>query len=204
MNGRRPRRALILDDEPERRFEMREGLLQHGVAADEAGTVGETIRRLRSSSYDLVVCDMILCQPPGAANPALRGYLAVCYALTRPGTVVVQASALRRWAHAGALLTNWRVEEVADLVYGWEGIPVARSGDGGCPWAALRRVTRAGPGQRREAVDELMRLPIVRELDAELDPSLGALDEAAESGGDWETAVAGAWRALFPGAGGAA
>jgi len=200
----RLRRALILDDEPERRTEMRDGLLDHGVVSDEADTVEDAIRKLLTSSYDLAVCDMVLCDPPGAANPALRCYLAVCFAFSPPGPmVVVQASSMRRWAHTGAVLTYWRAEEVADLVYGCTGIPVQDSGDGGCPWAALRRVAAAVPERRDDAIRELLRLPILRELESsdEMGPALAALEDAAGDAGRWESVLAGAWRALFPGAG---
>jgi hypothetical protein len=197
----RPRRALILDDEAERRHQMRDGLLDHGVTCDEAATVAEAIGRLVAATYDLVVCDMILCDPPGAANPALRGYLAACFALTRPGSLVVQASSLRRWAHPGAVLTNWSVAEVADLVYAGAGIPPRQSTDGGCPWVALQRVTAAPPRQRQDAVQELLELPVVRELESALGPALGTLEDAAHGLGDWGIALAATWRALFPGAG---
>jgi CheY-like chemotaxis protein len=198
------RSALILDDEADKRVAMREGLADHGVVSDEADTLEEAIRHLASSSYDLVVCDLILCDPPDAANPALRGYLAVCFALARPNAIVVQASALRRWAHAGAVLTNWKVDEVANLVYGAPGIPGGLSGDGGCPWWALNRAAaaRAGPARAAAAAD-LAQLPIVRELEGSLDlsPALEALEDAAEGVGDWSAAVAAARCALFPGAG---
>ncbi len=200
----RPRRALILDDEADRRHEMCEGLLDHGVVGEEAATLGEAISRLATSSYDLVVCDLILCDPPDAANPALRGYLAVCFALARPDVVmVVQASSQRRWVHPGAVLTNWRVEEVANLVYGSPGIPARQRSDGGCPWFALEWVAGAAPARRRDAVERLARLPIVRELEGSLGlgPALAALEDAAEGLEDWPAAVASARCALFPGAG---
>jgi hypothetical protein len=198
------RSALILDDELARRVEMREGLLDHGLASDEAATLEEAILRLAASSYDLVVCDLVLCDPPHAANPALRGYLAVCFALSRPNGIVVQASALRRWAHPGAALANWRVDEVANLVYGAPGIPGRQSGDGGCPWWALERAAGAGAGpDRTAAAAEVVQLPIVRELEGslQLGPVLEALEDAAEGLGDWSAAVAAARFALFPGVG---
>ena len=191
--------ALIVDDEEERRHDMRDGLREHGVACDEAATVEEAIRRLVSAPYDLVVCDMILCDPPGAANPELRGYLAVCFALSKPGALVVQASSLRRWAHAGAVLTNWRADEVAELVYGCAGIPPSRSADGGCPLEALRQVTAATLARRRDAVANLLAVPIVRHLEPVLDGALAVLEDAAEGRADWQLAVSGAWGALFPG-----
>jgi hypothetical protein len=195
--------ALILDDEAHRRDEMRAGLLEHGVAGDEAATVEEAIGMMSAGSYDLVVCDMVLCDPPGASNPALRGYLAVCFALTRSATrCVVQASSLRRWRHPGAVLTNWKVTEVADVVYGSEGIPGSESWNGGCPWSALESVTAAPRDERVAAVRQLRRLPVVRELTslAGLGPVVGCLEDAAEGDGEWEPAVAAAWRAFFPGA----
>ncbi|HEY7201748.1 MAG TPA: response regulator [Candidatus Dormibacteraeota bacterium] len=196
-------RALILDDEAERRAMMREALLDHGVACDEAGTVEGTIRRLSAADYDLVVCDMVLSDPPGAANPALRGYLAVCFALScMPPPVVVQASSLRRLAHVGSVLTNWSAGEVVDLVYGGAGIPISQSDDGGCPWAALRLAAASAPDRRRAAVCELLELPIVRDLEGcdELGPALGALEDAAFGEGDWAVALARVRRAMFPGA----
>jgi len=197
----RLRTALVLDDEPERQTEMCRGLLDHGVRSVGAATVAEAIRQLASTRYDLVVCDMILCDPPGAANPALRGYLAVCCALSRPGVVAVQASSLRRLAHPGAVLTNWRVEEVADVVYGWAGIPGHQSEDGGCPWSALEQLPATGSSRRPRAVRELRGLPAVRDLEgpAGLYAALDGLEDAAEGGADWEAAVAIAWRAFFPG-----
>jgi hypothetical protein len=202
--GRRGRfrSALVLDDEPERREMMREGLLEHGVVCDEAATLEEAIRHMVVSPYDLVVCDMVLCEPPGAANPAMRGYLAACFALSRPGAgAVVQASSVLTWTHPGALMTHWRVEEVADLVYGGTGIPLRHSVDGGCPLAALRRITTCPVEEREEAVEVLAGLPIVRQLEAltDLAPVLGALEDAARGDCDWQHALAWAWRALFPG-----
>jgi hypothetical protein len=199
----RPRRALLLDDEHERRTEMREGLADHGVMCDEVATLEEALRRLVVSTYDLVVCDLVLCDPPEAANPALRGYLAVCFALAHSTALVVQASSMRRWAHAGALLTNWRVDEVANVVYGSSGIPARQSVDGGCPWSGLLRLAGAAPGERPSAVSDLARLPIVRELESslELSPMLAALEDAADGTGDWDAALAGIGGALFPGVG---
>jgi len=196
-------RALILDDEAERRILMREALLDHGVVCDEAGTVEATIRRLSAADYDLVICDMVLSEPPGAANPALRGYLAVCYALSCvPPPVVVQASSMRLLVHPGSVLTNWSTGEVVDLVYGGTGIPIGHSGDGGCPWAALRLAAASAPERRRAAVCELLELPIMRDLEgpAQLGSVLGALEDAAFGTGDWDAALAGVRQVLFPGA----
>jgi hypothetical protein len=194
--------ALILDDESDRRAWMREGLLDHGVTSEEASTVEEAITRLVRSSYDLVVCDMVLCDPPEATNPALRGYLVVCFALAFSRGVVVQASSLRRWAHTGAVLTNWKIDEVADVVYGSSGIPAHHSTCGGCPWSALRHAGDAAPDQRHAVTAELTQLPIVRELEGplELDGPLATLEEAAGGLGNWEAAVMGVRHALFPGA----
>jgi CheY-like chemotaxis protein len=201
----RMRSALILDDEVDRRLAMQEGLREHGVASQLAATLEEAIRRLASFSYDLVVCDLILSDPPEAANPALRGYLAACYALAHSRAVVVQASSMRRWAHPGAVLTNFRVEEVANLVYGSTGIPTWQSDDGGCPWGLLQRAAGAAPDQRRAVAGELAGLPIVLELQSslQLGPRLDALEDAAEGQGDWGGAVAAVGGVLFPGAGGA-
>jgi hypothetical protein len=107
---------------------------------------------------------------------------------------------MRRWAHDGAHLTNWRVAEVADLLYGAPGMPTNRSADGGCPWNALQRVTKAVPELRAETVTELLAVPIVRELECLCGQALEALEDAAGGQGDWAAAVNGAWRALFPGA----
>jgi hypothetical protein len=199
----RPRSALILDDETDRRICMREGLLDHGVRCDEASTLGEAIHRLTRASYELVVCDMVLCEPPQAANPAYRGYLAVCYALALAGPIVVQASAFRRWSHAGAILTNWSVTEVADVVYGFRGIPGHQSADGGCPWSALQQVAAAAPDRRRAEAVRLAGLPIVQELEGSLalGPRLAMLEDAAEGHADWYAAVDDLRHALFPGAG---
>jgi CheY-like chemotaxis protein len=201
----RPSSALILDDEADRRIAMRRALRDHGVRSDTAATLEDAIRLLACRPYDLVVCDLILCDPPEASNPALRGYLAVCFALARPRPgIVVQASSMRRWAHPGAVLTNFEVVEVANVVYGSTGIPRSQSGDGGCPWDALRRAAGAagGDGRRRAAAD-LAGLPIVREMagSLRLQPRLEALEDAAEGGGGWDAAIAGLRYALFPGAG---
>jgi hypothetical protein len=149
------------------------------------------------------VCDLILCDPPEAANPAVRGYLAVCFALALANGLVVQASAFRRWAHAGAVLTNWRVEEVANLVYGSPGIPGRQSIDGGCPWYALQQATAAPPDGRPAAAARLARLPVVRALETSmaLGEPLAELEDAAEGLADWDAAVVAVRRALFPGAG---
>jgi hypothetical protein len=196
---------LILDDEADRRACMRDGLLEHGVRSDEASTLEEAIGRLVSSPYDLVVCDMKLCDPPGAANPAARGYLAVCFALVLAHPIVVQASAYRVLAHPGARLTSWSVPEVANLVYGAPGIPSLQSQDGGCPWSALQQAAAAAPGLRQAAAATLAGLPIVRLLETSLalDAPLGELEDAAEGRGDWDAAVAALRRLLFPGAAGA-
>lgn len=199
--------ALIVDDEAERRADMRCGLSEHGLRSDEAATVGEAIHLLSARAYDLVVCDMVLCDPPEAANPAPRGYLVVCFALSRPAApVVVQASSYRRWRHAGALLTNWAIPEVADVVYGSAGIPAHRSEDGGCPWSALSRLAAAPPAGRPAAVRSLTILPLVQELEgtAGLGPVILSLEDAAEGAGGaggWDRAVEAAWQAFFPGAG---
>ncbi len=200
--GLRLRTALILDDERERRTHMREGLLDHGVKCHEAATLSEAIGRLASSRYDLVVCDMVLCDPPGAANPAFRGYLAVCYALAqRPPGVVVQASSLRRWAHPGSVLANGSVAEVVDLVYGWPGVRAHSESDGGCPWLGLELAAAAAPERRAEAVSSLLRQPVVRELEdtAGLAPVLDVLNDAANGLGEWDQALCHARRTLFPG-----
>jgi hypothetical protein len=200
-------KALIVDDEADRRFWMREGLRDHGVTSQEASSVREAILRLRSSPFDLVVCDMVLTDPPEAANPALRGYLVVCFALARSNCVVVQASTLRRWFHTGAVLTNWQVDEVADVVYGSSGIPAHASADGGCPWMAIQRAAAASPDRRAAAAVELANLPIVRELEAPLglNVQLGVLEDAAASDqAEWRAAVLGFRSVLFPGAGSAA
>jgi hypothetical protein len=197
----RARRALIVDDEADRRDDMLEGLRDHGVQCEDVATLEEALRRLAVSSYDLVVCDLILCDPPEASNPALRGYLAVCFALARSNGIVVQASSQRRWFHPGAVLTNFRVDEVANLIYGHQGIPSRQSADGGCPWSALTRAARAPHEQRRAAADEVAQLPIVRVLEGslQLGGPLAALEDAAEGLGDWSAAVAAVRRALFPG-----
>ena len=178
-------------------------MLAHGITSEEASTLEEAISRLARFPYEIVVCDMVLCDPPDAANPALRGYLAVCAALALSDGVVIQASSLRRWAHAGALLTNWRVAEVADVVHGSSGIPSHRSVDGGCPWSALEWAATAAPGQRPDAATSLAELPIVRELESSLGlgQPLAALEKAAEGFEDWDAAVTAVRRALFPGAG---
>lgn len=201
-----PRSALVLDDEAYRRETMRSGLLEHGVECDGVATLAEAIRRLTTSSYDLVVCDIVMCDPPGAANPSLRGYLAVCFALARSDARwVVQASSVRRWAHPGALLTNWRVDEVANLIYGDPGIPIDPRSDGGCPWCELERCAAACPARRAEAARGLSDLPIVRALEssAGLDEALGGLEEAAGGRRDWGAAVSAVGETLFPGAAGA-
>jgi hypothetical protein len=197
------RLALILDDEIDRRVEMRRGLLDHGVRSDEASTVAEAILRLATGAYDLFVCDMVLCDPPGAANPAPRGYMAVCFALSSARVRrVVQASSYQRWRHRGALLTNWTVPEVADVVYGSAGIPESIGEDGGCLWSALKCISTAQPTGRPHAVRLLHRLPLVRELEglAALSPVLDALEDAADGVADWQTALGATWRAFFPGA----
>jgi len=202
IQARRLRTALILDDEEERRTDMSRGLARHEVMSQEASTLAEAIRLMRSSSPDLILCDMVLCDPPGAANPALRGYLAVCYALERhPGSVVVQASTLRRWVHPGAVLANWRVQEVADIVCGFEGLRVPPGGGSGCPWKMLREVETAPPGERAGAVAVLLGLPVMEELGGcpELGPPLEMLEQAAHDGRDWERALAAVRAALFPG-----
>jgi hypothetical protein len=183
---------------------MREALLDHGVASDEAATLAAAIARLSASSYDLVVCDMVLADPPGAANPALRGYLAACFALAQPHAgLVVQASSLRRLVHPGSVLANWRPAEVVDLVYGGAGIPTEQSEDGGCPWAALQVLAHSAPDGRGAAVGALLGLPIVRALvtTTELGPILEAMEDAASGLRDWDAALADARHALFPGAG---
>jgi hypothetical protein len=195
--------VLILDDEADRRALMREGLLEHGISCEEAATVHDAIRSLATSTWDLFVCDMVLCDPPGRPNPALRGYLAACYALARgSANVVVQASTVSRWAHPGAVMTDWRVDQVLDLAYGWAGIPAPPGQDGGCPWHALERVAAAPAGHREDAVQELLTLRVVEDLEfaAELSPALDGLREAARGRGDWPAAVDGARRRLFPGA----
>jgi hypothetical protein len=197
------RQALVLDDEADRREWMRCGLLDHGVRSDEAATVEQAIRALETRRYDLVVCDIVLCDPPGAANPAPRGYLAVCFALTRPQPpLVVQASSHRRWRHPGAVLTNWQIAEVADVVYGSPGIPDPEGGDGGCLWSALERLASTAPRERPAAAVSLLRLPVVRELEelAGLWPVTSSLEDAAHGESDWDSAVAAARRAFFPGA----
>src|SRR5437764_14915723 len=73
--------ALVLDDDGERRGEMCERLHDLHVSAEPAATLGEAIRKLTARRYELVLCDMVLCDPPGSPTPAIRGYLAVCYAL---------------------------------------------------------------------------------------------------------------------------
>jgi hypothetical protein len=182
---------------------MRDGLLDHGVTSDEASTVGRAIALLSRSSYDLVVCDMILNDPPDAINPAFRGYLVVCFALALSHRIVVQASTLRRWVHTGTILTNWKVEEVADVVYGSSGIPHHQSVDGGCPWSMLEFAAAAAPGQRRAAAATLAQLPIVRELEGPLGlgEPLAILDDAAAGQEDWDAAVTGIRSILFPGVG---
>ena len=206
--GARPaHRALILDDEAGRRGQMRDGLLDHGVESEEAATLEEAVRRLSIASYDLVVCDVVLCDPPGAANPSVRGYLAVCFALARSDAPwVVHASSYRRRVHPGAILTNWRVEEVANLVYGDRGIPVDLRSDGVCPWSALRHCAAARPPERAAAVAGLARLPILRELGSSsaLDDSLAALEDAAGGRGVWSAALESVREVLFPGASDAA
>jgi hypothetical protein len=197
------RRVLILDDEADRRALMREGLLEHGITCEEAATIHDAIHSLGTSAWDLFVCDMVLCDPPGRRNPTLRGYFAVCYALASGSAkVVVQASTERRWAHSGALMTDWHVDQVLDLAYGWPGTPAPPGQDGGCPWRALESVAAAPAGRREDAVRELIAVRIVEDLEfaAELSPALDALREAACGRGDWETAVHGARRRLFPGA----
>jgi hypothetical protein len=201
--GPRICQALILDDETERRAEMCHALRGHGVACHGVGSLAAAIERLSAADYDMVVCDMVLTDPPGAANPALRGYLAVCYALSRAGSpLVVQASSLRRLVHPGSVLTNWRAGEVVDLVYGSTGIPTGDGHDGGCPWAALRLVAASAPDRRPAAVCELLELPVVRDLEgpADLGSVLGALEDAAFGHGDWNAALAAVRQALFPGA----
>jgi hypothetical protein len=195
------RSALILDDDAERRAEMHEGLLVYQVRCDEAATLAEAIQLLGASYYDLVICDMLLCDPAGV-NPSFGGYLAVCFALARANARrVVQASSLRRYTHPGSILTNWRLEEVTDLLHGSRGIPMPSDTDGGCPWSALRRCETAAPERRPQAVLELVRLPIIRALDStpELASGLDALQDAAESTGEWSEAMVGAWTAVFPG-----
>ena len=196
------RRALLLDDEAERRVAMRDGLLDHGVESEGVATLEEAIRRLAVSRYDLVVCDLVLCDPPWAPNPSFRGYLAVCFALHRQAGVVVQASSLRRLAHPGTVLTNWSVPEVADVLYGSSGIPIYPSTHGGCPWPALRRCAAAAPERRPDVVRELAQLPIVRALETStaIGEVLGRLEDAAGGVGEWAPAMAAAWGALFPGA----
>jgi hypothetical protein len=200
---RRPVTALIVDDEADRRALMRQGLLAHGVTSEEASTLEEAISRLARFPYEMVVCDMVLCDPPDAANPALRGYLAACAALALSDGVVIQASSLRRWVHAGAVLTNWRVDEVADVVHGSSGIPSHRSADGGCPWSALEWAATAAPEQRPAAATSLAELPIVRELEDSLGlrDRLTVLEKAAEGFEDWDAAVMAMRRVLFPCAG---
>ena len=197
----RTRRALILDDEAERRDDMLDGLRRHGVQCEDVATLAEALRRLAVVSYDLVVCDMILSDPPEASNPALRGYLAVCFALARSNAVVVQASSHRRWFHPGAVLTNFRADEVANVICGHQGIPSRQSVDGGCPWTALARAARAPRERRRAAAAEVVRLPIVRVLEGslQLGEPLAALEDAAEGVGEWSAAVAAVGQALFPG-----
>jgi len=102
------------------------------------------------------------------------------------------------------VLTNWRVEEVANLVYGAPGIPGTQSGDGGCPWSALQRAGAAeSAGDRAAAAAALGQLPIVRELEGslQLGHALGDLEDAADGTGDWDAAVEAARCALFPGSG---
>lgn len=199
------RRALIVDDDGERRVHMCEGLLDHGVASDQAASVAEAIWRLCRSHYDLVVCDMVLVDPPGSDDAAPRGYLVACFALARPqATTVVQASVHQRWAHPGSVLTNWSVSEVVDLIYGGPGIPLSRSADGGCPWLTLRRLAAAPSCDRLAGVRELLALPILAELDGspELPSLLRALEDAAGGLGDWSAALGKVREALFPGADG--
>lgn len=184
---------------------MREGLLDHGVEGEVVTTLREAIGRLAASAYDLVVCDLVLCDPPDAANPALRGYLAVCFALARCEALVVQASALRRYVHPGAVLTNFQVNEVANLLYSEaaSGIPAWQSADAGCPWETLERADRVRPELRPAIAHELAGLPIVRSLEGSLPllPRLEALEDAAHGAGDWGAAVAAVRDVLFPGAG---
>src|SRR5438105_4435174 len=85
----RLRTALILNDEQKFGSDMCEQLADHGVVSQQAATLEEAIRKLAAARYDLIVCDMVLCDPPGSATPAVLGYLAVCYALARhPASVV--------------------------------------------------------------------------------------------------------------------
>lgn len=199
----RLRRVLILDDEEDRRALMREGLLEHGISCEEAATVRDAIRALATRTWDLFVADMVLCDPPGRPNPALRGYFAVCYALARGSApVVVQASSMARRVHPGAVMTDWLVEPVLDLAYGWAGVAAPPGLDGGCPWRGLEQVAAAPADRRQHAVRELCALPIVEELEfpADLSPALDGLREAASGRGDWQAAIDGARRRLFPGA----
>lgn len=194
------RTALVLDDEPELRQETCDELERRAVEVQQAATVGEAIRKLAARPYDLVLCDVVLCEPPGTATPAPRGYLAVCYALARhPASVVVQASTLQRWQHPGAVLTTGSAQEVADLVHGAQG--VRAEGDSGCPWAKLLEAEAAAPGQRPEAARSLLRLPVMEELRRSLGlaDAFEAVELAAHDGSAWRRALCDLRSALFPG-----
>jgi CheY-like chemotaxis protein len=200
--GPRLRTALILDDEQERRSDMSEELAVHGVTSQQAATLEEAIRKLAADRYDLILCDMVLCDPPGTATPAVRGYLAVCYALARhPSSLVVQLSSHQRWVHPGAVLAQWWPQEVADLVYGANGVRVPLDGGHGCPWTKLQEAGAATPARRADVVQVLYDLPVIGELrrPLRLDPALAALKRAADDGCEWGRALADVRSALFPG-----
>lgn len=194
------RTALVLNDEDDHANVMRKELQDHGVVIDRAATLPEAIGKLAARRYDLVVCDVVLCDPPGGSTPAPTGYLAVCYALARhPDSVVVQASTHRRWVHPGAVLTDWTPQVVADLVYGAAG-PTEES-YGGCPWSKLLDAEAATTSQRANAARDLLRLPFVDGLRGTLglDDLFEAVELAAHDSREWRRALCDLRTTLFPG-----
>ncbi len=79
-------RLLIVDDDPEVRYTLREALVPQGFDVDEAGTASEGVERVREQVYDLVLLDQRL---PDAEGLSVVGELR----LLQPQLLIVMMTA---------------------------------------------------------------------------------------------------------------